>query len=108
MEPKQYEYLHRNKFISTHAKSFDEIIEALEGNAAFLKELKTTGKVEYIEGAEDDYARFITTDTEIAKKYDFTEVEDYDDEDLLEEDDFEDNDKDLADEKKDEDNIIKD
>lgn len=103
MKEKSYELLWRNKYLSTHAESFDDIINALEGAVNQLKEMKATGLIEYTEGADDDYAMFITTDTEIAEKYGFEEIEDDDEEDDFDDfDDEDDGDEDLADE----DNIV--
>ena len=84
----EYEYIWRNKFISTDAKSFDDIINSIEKALEHLKKMKETGKIKYIEGAEDDYARFITTDKDIAEKFDFDEL-DYEEEDFVNEDEGE-------------------
>ena len=73
-EKKQYELILRNKFIAADAKSFKGIITALEERVALLKELQATRKVKYVGGSDDDYATFITTDAEIAEKYDFVDL----------------------------------
>jgi len=87
---KEYEYIHRNKFISTGATTFDEIIESIESVLNFLKKLRLTDKVKYVGGAEDDYATFITTDEETAKEYGFEELDYDDEEDEEDEEEFED------------------
>jgi len=108
MKEKSYELLWRNKYLSTHAESFEDIINALEAAVDQLKEMKATNLIEYTEGADDDYARFITTDKATAEKYGFEEMEDYDeeDDDFDGEDDADEIDEDMEDEKEDE--IIKD
>lgn len=72
---KTYELLWRNKFLTIDAKSFDDIIKGLESAVKILKEMKKTNKITYDGGADDDYARFITTDKGIADKFGFEEID---------------------------------
>lgn len=71
----EYEYLWRNKFLAVEAKSFNRVISALEGAVKELKAMKKDGVLFHVEGVIDDYARFITTDPKIAKKYGFMKIE---------------------------------
>jgi hypothetical protein len=65
-----YETTVRNKFVCTHATSFQEFIEALEMHVAFLKEMQAAGvQLETDNGIGDDYAHFTTQDVEVAKRF---------------------------------------
>jgi hypothetical protein len=71
----EYEYLWRNKFLATGTKSFNEFIAALENAVKQLKAMKKDGVQFHVDGVADDYARFTTNDSKIAKKYGFEKVE---------------------------------
>ncbi len=65
-----YETIIRNKFICTHAKSFDEFIEALEQHVEYMKLLRDAGvQLDVDNGVGDDYATFTTEDVEVAKRF---------------------------------------
>jgi len=67
---KEYEYLWRNKWLTSHAKSLDDMIKGLTDAVKTLKEMKADGFVlEDNGGTEDDYAHLVTLDPAIAKKY---------------------------------------
>ena len=85
---KTYELLCRNKFLTTDCKNISGMIDVLQSHVNFLKELKEAG-LDVEHGMEDDYATFVTHNEDIAKKFDFYEVED-DEYDDYEEDDEED------------------
>lgn len=68
---RRYMTLWRNKFLTIDAANFDEIIEKLEGAVELLKQMRADGvEVDPEGGTADDYIYLITTDAEIAKKYD--------------------------------------
>ena len=72
MEPKVYEYLWRNKFLTLDAKSLDDMIETLRAAVDTLEAMKQAGVTLDPEGGtEDDYARLITTDPKVAEKFEF-------------------------------------
>jgi hypothetical protein len=76
---RRYSLLWRNKWLTAHATTIDDMIEALEGAAAELRALRDAG-VRLEGGAEDDYAYLVTTDPAVATKYGFEEEELEDDE----------------------------
>jgi hypothetical protein len=68
--PKRYVRLWRNKWLTSHAKSIDDMIEALNAAAAELDAMRADGVIlEDHGGVSDDYADLVTTDPEVAKKY---------------------------------------
>ena len=81
---KRYMLIWRNKFLTLDASSSDEMIASLRQAADTLEAMRADGVVlEPDAGAADDYARLVTTDPEIAKKYGMHEEEEFwgDDED---------------------------
>lgn len=81
---KRYLKLWRNKFLTTGAKSIEEMIEGLREAASELETMRADGVVLDPEGgAADDYADLVTTDPEVAKKYDMHDESEF----LGEEDD---------------------
>jgi hypothetical protein len=69
--PKRYATLWRNKWLTAEAKSLDDMIAALRQAAAELEAMRRDGIVLDPEsGVGDDYADLITTDPEVARKYD--------------------------------------
>ncbi len=73
----------RNKWLTADAETIDDMIAGLESAAAMLREMRDAGVV--LEGgAEDDYARLVTTDPAVAEKYGFEPEEEYEDEDDFE------------------------
>jgi hypothetical protein len=62
--------LWRNKFLTIHAKSLDEMIASLSAAAAELERMKNDGvTLEPDGGTGDDYAHLVTTDPKVAEKY---------------------------------------
>lgn len=70
-----FEYVWRNKVISTGAQSISDIVRDLRHAADFLERMDNSGKIIYVGGAEDDYATFVTTDPRLAKKYGFVRLD---------------------------------
>ncbi|HEY4312895.1 MAG TPA: nucleotidyltransferase family protein [Pirellulales bacterium] len=67
---KRYVTTWRNKFLTTEAKSLDEMIAILRDAAEQLDAMRTDGVfLDPDGGTADDYATLVTTDPEIAKKY---------------------------------------
>jgi Uncharacterised nucleotidyltransferase len=79
---KRYEMLWRNKWLTSEAKTIDDMIEALRAAADRLDEMRKAGIIlEDDSGARDDYATLVTTDSEVAKKFGMEEEREYLDED---------------------------
>lgn len=95
----EYEMLWRNKWLTTNAKTIDDMINGLSSAVDELKSMKADGITLSDDcGAADDYARLITTNEEVAKKYHLEDRSDeYDDSE--EEDVFDPEDEDTADAK---------
>lgn len=69
--PKRYVTIWRNKFLTLDAQTIDDMVQALHGAAATLEAMRADGVTMDPEGGTaDDYALLITTDPDIAKKYD--------------------------------------
>lgn len=81
--PRRYYTLWRNKWLTAHAETIDDMIEALEKAAQVLREMQEAGIA--LEGdCSDDYAFLYTDDPEIAARFGLQPEEDeegYDDED---------------------------
>ena len=78
---KRFVTLWRNKWLTADAKSIDEMIAALRDAADTLEGMRQEGVVlEDGGGVGDDYAHLVTTDPEIAKKYDMIEESEFWDE----------------------------
>jgi hypothetical protein len=69
-----FEVTWRAKWLADGAKTIEQMAEALEVEAAHLRELAAAG-VELADVVEDDYAFLTTTDPEVATKYEFEQVE---------------------------------
>jgi hypothetical protein len=68
---RRYLQLWRNKFLSLDAQSIDDMILQLDDAAKTLKRMRDDGvTLDPAGGTSDDYAHLITTDPNIAKKYD--------------------------------------
>jgi hypothetical protein len=79
---KRYETLWRNKWLSSKANTIDELIASLRAAADYLDELRRAGvTLEDNGGVGDDYAKLVTTDREVAKRFGLEEEREYLDED---------------------------
>ena len=68
---KRYVMLWRNKWLTSEAKSLEEMIESLQAAAETLRAMLADGVTLDPEGGtSDDYAYLVTSDPVIAKKYD--------------------------------------
>jgi hypothetical protein len=68
---KRYVQIWKNQFPTTDAKKLDEMISSLQGAAATLQAMLADGVVLDPEGGTaDDEVYLVTTDPEVAKKYD--------------------------------------
>ena len=77
---KRYETLWRNKWLTSEAKSIDDMIASPRA-ADVLDEMRKAGvTLEDNGGAGDDYATLATTDPEVAKKFGMEEEREYLDE----------------------------
>lgn len=75
---KRYMTLWRNKFLTTEAKSLDEMIAILRGAVETLESMKADGVVlDPDGGAADDYAHLVTTDPDVARKYDMQDEREF-------------------------------
>lgn len=70
----RYEYLHRNKFITTEAKSIDDFIEIFEHHLELFKSWKKEG-IYYLEGADSDYAIFATDNEQLGRSLQFDRID---------------------------------
>ena len=78
---KRYERLWRNKWLTSEAKTIDDMIESLRAAADHLDEMRKSGiTLEDKGGVGDDYATLVTTDPEFAKKFGMEEEREYLDE----------------------------
>lgn len=69
----RYMTLWRNKGLTAEAKTIDDMIALLKDAARTLEEMRREGVVLEDGGAADDYAHLVTTDPDVAKKYDMME-----------------------------------
>jgi hypothetical protein len=68
----------RNKWLTADAKSIDEMIALLRQAADTLEAMRQDGVVLEVDGGlGDDFARLVTTDPEVAKKYDMVEESEF-------------------------------
>jgi len=71
-----YEFLWRNKFLTTEAKSIAEMAVILQHASQFLADIVLTGKVSLLmDGVANDYAYFVTDDAKVAAQFGFEKVE---------------------------------
>lgn len=79
---KRYLLLWRNKWLTAHARSLEEMAEALQSATVQLQAMKADGvTLEPRGGTADDYAYLVTTDPEVARKYDMHPEDEYLEED---------------------------
>jgi hypothetical protein len=75
---RRYVRLWRTEWLSLDASSIDEMIAALRGAADALEAMRADGVFLDPEGgAGDDYAYLVTTDPEVARKYDMHDERDF-------------------------------
>ncbi|MGP0062735.1 MAG: hypothetical protein ACLQGP_03915 [Isosphaeraceae bacterium] len=78
---KRYQTLWRNKWLTSEAKTIEEMIASLRAAADHLEEMRRAGVIlEDDGGIGDDYATLVTTDPEVAKKFGMEEEREYLDE----------------------------
>lgn len=76
--PKRYVQFWRNKFLTVDAQSLAEMTQSLRGAADQLQAMLDDGVVlESSGGTSDDYALLVTTDPEIARKYDMRDESEF-------------------------------
>lgn len=73
----RYVTLWRNKWLTAEAKTIDEMIDLLRQAADTLEAMRRDGVVLEDSGITDDYAHLVTTDPDVAKKYDMIEESEY-------------------------------
>lgn len=79
---RRYELLWRNKWLTSDAKSIDEMIESLREAANQLEAMKRDGVILDSEGGTaDDYATLVTTDETVAEKFGMQPEEEFFDDD---------------------------
>ena len=68
----------RNKFLTTEAKSIEDMISLLRATAEQLDQMRRDGVVlDANDGVGDDYAHLVTTDAKVAEKYGLIDESDY-------------------------------
>ena len=73
---RRYVRVWRNKFLTLEAKSIDDMIEILQNAAAELQAMRDDGVTLHPGGGTaDDYAYLVTTDPEVARKYEMEEAD---------------------------------
>jgi hypothetical protein len=76
--PKRYMQIWRNKFLTIKAKTVEDMIATLRGAAETLEAMRADGVTLGPDGGTaDDYACLITSDPEVAKKYDMHEESEF-------------------------------
>jgi hypothetical protein len=75
---KRYMMVWRNKFLTTEARSLGDMIATLRDAVQHLEAMLADGvELEPDGGTGDDYARLVTTDPAVAKKYDMHEEDEF-------------------------------
>ena len=75
---KRYMTIWRNKFLTLHVNSFDEMIASLSGAVETLKAMQADGVMfDPDGGTADDYVRLYTSDPIVARKYDMHDEADF-------------------------------
>jgi hypothetical protein len=76
---KRYVTLWRNKWLTADAHSMDDMIRSLGAAAAQLEAMRNDGVILDTDagGVSDDYAHLITSDPDVAKKYDMVEESEF-------------------------------
>jgi hypothetical protein len=70
MSKKTFEYLWRNKWLTSDAKTIADMSKALREAADELDAMAKDGfQLDTTSGVEDDYASLITLDEKVAKKW---------------------------------------
>lgn len=70
--------LWRNKFLTIEAETIDDMIAILQSAAKELQEMKAAGVTLDSEGGTaDDYAYLVTTDPEVARRFDMHDESEY-------------------------------
>jgi hypothetical protein len=75
---KRYVTTWRNKWLTSEAKSIDDMIKMLRSAADYLEQMRNDGV--YLEdhgGVGDDYAHLVTTDPKVAEKYGLVDESEY-------------------------------
>jgi hypothetical protein len=76
--PKRYLTVWRNKFLTTEAKTLGEMVAGLRSAADTLAAMLADGvTLDPDGGTGDDYAHLMTTDPEVAKKYDMHDEDEF-------------------------------
>jgi hypothetical protein len=71
----------RNKWLTAEASGIEDMIRELRNAADQLDQMRKDGVVLEEAGTPDDYAQLVTTDPEVAKKYDMLDESEYWEED---------------------------
>lgn len=75
---KRYLRIWRNKFLTIEAKGLDDMVESLRRSVETLEAMRADGvMMDPDGGTADDYAYLVTTDPDIAKKYDMHEESEF-------------------------------
>lgn len=75
---KRYLTIWRNKFLTLEANSIDEMIDSLNEACDLLRRMRDDGvTLDTAGGTGDDYAHLVTTDPDVARKYDMHEESEY-------------------------------
>lgn len=75
---KRYMTLWRNKFLTLEAKTLDDMIAGLRGAVATLEAMRADGVILDPEGSiGDDYGHLVTTDPDVARKYDMQDEREF-------------------------------
>ena len=69
-----YETTWRNKWLTAHAESLDEMIQALRDAATRLEQMRNDGVEADFGSAPDDYISLSTTNAALAQKYGLDEL----------------------------------
>ncbi len=76
--PKRYLRLWRNKFLTTNAQSLEDMIAGLSESVAALQAMRAAGVTLEVTGnTADDYAYLVTSDPEVARKFDMHEESEF-------------------------------
>ena len=68
---RRYVRLWRNKFLTADARRIDDMISVLQDAGETLRQMRDDGvTMDAAGGTSDDYAYLVTTESEVAKKYD--------------------------------------
>ena len=74
----KYMRLWRNKFLTIDANNLDEVIDKLAAAVELLKQMRADGvQVDPNGGTGDDYIHLVTSDPQVAKKYDMHDERDF-------------------------------